>query len=224
MLATMLALRRSSEVDQKNVLQQLKILQKEQKGNTDLLNESIRLLADGLHSQSAANLDTMSGLAETCLESLHAIRQHQPKIQESGVLNWLSFRQITFRYEEVLPAYLETFSWIFLAPPTDDAHRWDDFSVYLRFHSTRPFFINGKAGSGKSTLMKYIVGHHDTHSLLSDWAFSNHKKLFVAEFFFWRLGTPLQKNKTGLLRGLLYKVLHAYPELIPDVFSHHYQN
>ncbi|KAF2472567.1 uncharacterized protein BDR25DRAFT_197492, partial [Lindgomyces ingoldianus] len=87
---------------------------------------------------------------------------------------------------------------------------------------TRPYFINGKAGSGKSTLLKYIVDHQETKTLLLKWA--GNAELSIVRFFFWNLGTELQKTTLGMLRALLHDILAQYPELIPGVFSGIYQS
>ena len=44
------------------------------------------------------------------------------------------------------------------------------------------------------------------------------RKLILANFFFWRPGTVLQKSLAGLFRSLLYDILKACPELTPKVF------
>ncbi|KAI0115538.1 hypothetical protein GGR51DRAFT_555973 [Nemania sp. FL0031] len=80
------------------------------------------------------------------------------------------------------------------------------------------FYISGKAGSGKSTLMKYLAGAPQTLKHLTNWANSSGKELVFAPFFFWRPGTPLQRSTPGLYRGILWKLLDAHPALIPDVF------
>jgi hypothetical protein len=88
--------------------------------------------------------------------------------------------------------------------------------AHLQNDSINPYFINGKAGSGKSTLMRFVQDHQTTRDLLGEWAGS--KRLAVSHFYFWNLGTILQKTHTGLLRSLLYDILKQYPELIPAVF------
>lgn len=46
----------------------------------------------------------------------------------------------------------------------------------------------------------------------------------ILHFFFWNLGTNLQKSHTGLLRALLHAALEQHPELIPAVFPKIYRN
>lgn len=74
------------------------------------------------------------------------------------------------------------------------------------------FHIDGKPGSGKSTLMKHICEHSETREILHEWA--REKKFIISQFFFWRLGTPDQRSLRGLIRGLLWGVIRQEPQAI----------
>ncbi|KAF3760570.1 hypothetical protein M406DRAFT_268843, partial [Cryphonectria parasitica EP155] len=76
--------------------------------------------------------------------------------------------------------------------------------------------ISGKAGSGKSTLMKYIGGHKRTKQELEDWA--GDKKLIFGQFYFWISGSPSQRTLPGLYRSLLFQALSQCPDFIGTVF------
>ena len=43
------------------------------------------------------------------------------------------------------------------------------------------------------------------------------RRLVMANFFIWGLGSPEQKTQEGLCRGLLYNILRSEPSLIPQV-------
>jgi hypothetical protein len=74
------------------------------------------------------------------------------------------------------------------------------------------FWVQGKAGSGKSTFMKFLFEHEQTQVHLQRWAGGD---VIAAAFFFWRAGSSeLEKSYLGLLRALLYQVLQERPELI----------
>ena len=77
------------------------------------------------------------------------------------------------------------------------------------------FWIYGKAGSGKSTLMKFLFEHKQTRVHLDNWA---HGNVTIAASFFWSAGSELEKSNAGLLRALLYQVLDQHPELIQVIF------
>lgn len=74
------------------------------------------------------------------------------------------------------------------------------------------YWIHGKPGSGKTTLMKHLYDSSLTHSLLQEWA--KDERIVKPNFFFWQLGTPEQKTQSGLYRGLLYQVFTEDPSLI----------
>ncbi|KAK0658718.1 hypothetical protein QBC41DRAFT_50978 [Cercophora samala] len=76
--------------------------------------------------------------------------------------------------------------------------------------------ISGKAGSGKSTLMKLIARHPTTDRELKKW--SGERTLVVSHFFGWRAGDAMQQSLHGLYRSILFSVLANCPSLIPDVF------
>ena len=84
--------------------------------------------------------------------------------------------------------------------------------------------LTSLAGSGKSTLMKYIYSHPKTKELLDYWA--GETPLTIASFFFSYLGTEIQKSQEGLSRALLFKILGSerslIPELLPNMWADAY--
>lgn len=76
--------------------------------------------------------------------------------------------------------------------------------------------ISGNAGSGKSTLMKFLHGHRRTKDELLIWAGS--KRLAIGHFFFWSAGSTPQRTLAGLYQSLLFQALSQCPELIAHVF------
>lgn len=133
---------------------------------------------------------------------------------EAAVLKSLYFQVMYDREEVISPAEAATLDWIF-RPPPHDQRRWDSFGEWLESPQNL-YWINGKAGSGKSTLMKYLIRHDETRSGLMKWA--GHAKLLTASFFFWYSGGfDLQRSQIGLLRGLLHACLVDHRELIPLV-------
>ncbi|KAH0534152.1 hypothetical protein FGG08_007261 [Glutinoglossum americanum] len=91
----------------------------------------------------------------------------------------------------------------------------DTFLAWLR-SGRQIYHISGKAGSGKSTLMKFLSQHSRVREELESWA--GGKKLVLARFFFWNSGDRLQMSLEGLYRAILFETLRQHPELIPDVF------
>lgn len=80
------------------------------------------------------------------------------------------------------------------------------------------FHISGKAGSGKSTLMKFLCSQRRTEIELSKWAKAQGKELVFAPFYFWRSNNELQMSLDGLYRSILFVMLKKCPELTPILF------
>ncbi|KAI1416004.1 hypothetical protein F5Y13DRAFT_186857 [Hypoxylon sp. FL1857] len=69
-------------------------------------------------------------------------------------------------------------------------------------------WIIGNPGTGKSTLMKYIV----TRMQPID-------QLYTLSYYFYNLGTPLQRTREGLLRSLLHQLLDRFPDQMKDLID-----
>jgi len=91
-----------------------------------------------------------------------------------------------------------------------DPSKWYNFPEWLRGDSST-YWINGKAGSGKSTLMAHILHEKGLRDNLEIWSRGN--EVHVLTFFFWRAGSYLQKTVSGMLRSLLYQLLEEVPSV-----------
>jgi hypothetical protein len=78
------------------------------------------------------------------------------------------------------------------------------------------FHISGKAGSGKSTLMKFLSKSSRVKKGLESWA--GGRPLIFARFFFWNSGDETQMSLEGLYRSLLFETCRQIPNLIPRLF------
>ncbi|KAK3986477.1 hypothetical protein QBC44DRAFT_384058 [Cladorrhinum sp. PSN332] len=138
---------------------------------------------------------------------------------QHAVLESLFFRRYSDRYEGLKTAHARTYEWIYEPPGRENPQQEVQWSPLLPWlESGRGcYWVNGKAGSGKSTLMKFIAEHKETQAALQRWVSGTGHDLIQASFFFWNLGTDLQKSRTGLLRALLYDILRARPQLISIV-------
>jgi hypothetical protein len=130
---------------------------------------------------------------------------------ETDILQSLRFPLMVDREEEIHQAERATFEWIYRDPRSEDMP-WDNFAEWLQ-HGDNLYWITGKPGSGKSTLMKYLFCNIRSIDHLRRW--SNGEELVVAGFFLWNSGGDLQKTQNGLLRSLLHQCLARHRELIP---------
>ena len=133
---------------------------------------------------------------------------------ENHLLEALTFRLMYLREDEIHDTYKQTFEWIFDDNIIDEKP-WSPLITWLR-QGNGSYWIGGKAGSGKSTLMKMISCAEQTKKALVEW--SGAHQLITGSYFFWKAGTDLQKNQEGLLRSLLYTVLKQRRDLISRVF------
>jgi hypothetical protein len=83
---------------------------------------------------------------------------------ERTILNLLSFPTMSDRFEEISEAHRRTFEWIF--QNTEEKQNRSCFTTWLSSGSGI-YWMNGKAGSGKSTLMRHIYNHKTTRQQLS---------------------------------------------------------
>ena len=153
-------------------------------------------------------METLSALLSDFAQAGKTIRLDQVLLQT------LHFPAMKVRYEDISTAHAKTFSWVLNPKHSEDAEYQAKFVQWLQSGSGT-YLIMGKAGSGKSTLMKYIWRQPETSQNLMVW--SAGRPLVKAYHFFWNSGTKLQKSQEGLLRSLLFEVLRQCPHLIPDL-------
>jgi len=141
---------------------------------------------------------------------------------ETRVLRAVWFRFMDDRREYISKPSSKTLEWVLKPRETDT--EWDDLTTWLQSESG-VYWISGKAGSGKSVLMKHLCNHNQTQKMLNSWA--NGSPLTVANFFFWALApTVEQKSLSGLSRALLYQILEGdrslIPQLLPGIWEEAY--
>ncbi|KAK3377958.1 hypothetical protein B0H63DRAFT_525216 [Podospora didyma] len=183
----------------------------EENTSIEAIAASARKLTDNLpHNDDCAEeiaelVAETKFIADELLGILQALKIQGPKtkwksfiaaikdVKDRGkVVNFtLFFETLQARFDTVKGAYLQTYEYLF--DVNDSDHK------------------EGKAGSGKSTLMKFIWGKPEVTSYLKGW--SNGRALVTGDFFFWSGGTDLRKFQEGLLRSLLFEVLRQSPHL-----------
>lgn len=133
------------------------------------------------------------------------------------ILRSLRYPDMLTRQQEISPPAAGTYEWVF----TGESLYQDNLDIsknilsadlerrkkLLHWFSSEEslFWINGKPGSGKSSLMSFIANDRRTLQALQSW--SGQRLVHIIKFFFWRPGSPLQRSVPGMLRSLLYQVL-----------------
>ncbi|KAK4203324.1 hypothetical protein QBC40DRAFT_251294 [Triangularia verruculosa] len=144
--------------------------------------------------------------------------------QSEDILRFLSFETMDRRLDAInlKPPNISSFSWIFRALPlisfrkTGSNHP-SSFVSWLEGGQGQVFWVSGKAGSGKSTLMASLYQGPSILKHLETW--SGGKKVLLCGFFMTELGSdPLQKSREGMLRAILYQLIKAENELAEVAF------
>lgn len=142
------------------------------------------------------------------------------------ILPSLMYEEMDMRGDRIPQAHADTFGWVFdnetlgftdwLADASGGV--WNSCCGIHIITDTSPglFWVTGKPGSGKSTLMKYIVHnisqHPHTKPLLERWRAN--RQLCFAHHYFWCAGNPLQKTQNGLIRSLLAQIFQQFPDML----------
>ncbi|KAK3936350.1 hypothetical protein QBC46DRAFT_419441 [Diplogelasinospora grovesii] len=126
------------------------------------------------------------GVLDICV---HSVTERQ----RERLLQSLRFPAMNERRNHILESYEETRGFETL---------WDDFGDWLKSDSDI-YWISGKPGSGKSTLVKFLIGNPETMARLRIWK----PKPVILSHFFWKPGTNMQKNIKGLLSSVLHQAL-----------------
>lgn len=208
-------------------------IQKYRSGSTDIkqlvFKESL-ITRQHISSSSKETLEAIGGVRKQVKKLALEADVHVDRAQRERLLQSLKFPAFNERRNQVSEAHRSTFEWIFigddgpsqedlaesdledsdwedpdledldLADPSEAS--WDLFSNWLS-STADIYWISGKPGSGKTTLVKYVLNHPKTATYLNTWS----PRTLIISHFFWRPGTPIQQNIKGLLCSLLYQLL-----------------
>ncbi|RSL57756.1 hypothetical protein CEP54_008121 [Fusarium duplospermum] len=146
-------------------------------------------------------------------------RQNEQQHNWDHVLKSLHFDARVERMNMIRQEYSQTCRWIFRpstkhgpasdhmpqqAHPKSHPQSWPCFTTWLQSEGPPIYWICGKPGSGKSTLMKFIASDESpTRDSLKQWL----PDVQILSHYFWLPGLPLQNNIKGFLCSLVYQVL-----------------
>ncbi len=126
------------------------------------------------------------------------------------ILASLRTKDMKERERQIERAHTYTFDWVFTDPAAGFQECMEsDYGI---------FWIKGKPGSGKSSLMKYILNNARTRQALSS---RDRTILSMPAFFFHDRGQETQKSFQGLLRSILFQLIRDVPALaltIADIY------
>lgn len=146
--------------------------------------------------------------------------EHISQELQTAIINslvWEVFDNIEDRGDAVAVSYEGTFNWVFEnEPPTRDGRAlWSSFPTWLESNTDPLYWITGKPGSGKSTLMKFILRSALLQASLRNW--TGDCSIRIASYYAWVAGSYLQKSHLGFMRTILFQCLQADPEIVKPV-------
>ncbi|KAL8788566.1 MAG: hypothetical protein Q9213_001639 [Squamulea squamosa] len=117
------------------------------------------------------------------------------KNQRKSFVDALWFPAVDARHLTIKAAHAKTCRWLLRRP---EYNHWLDFEKTPIHHGI--LWIKGKPGSGKSTLMKFLV------------ASARKTEKGIISFFFNARGEGLEKSTLGMYRSLLFQFFKAIPD------------
>lgn len=146
------------------------------------------------------------------------------ELNRERLLRSLKYESMNSRRTELKLAHEATYVSIFksldmdeasyTAPISSSAVAWRKFVQWLQ-SDKQAFWIQGKPGAGKSTLMKFLLQHKNTQRGVNKWS----PNTLIVSHFFWKSGDILQKNLRGFLCSLIHQLLSNDHTLIDHILS-----
>jgi hypothetical protein len=153
--------------------------------------KSTQQAIEGLRMESESIKDHVIGFLQT--------ENGQRRLD--AILTGLRYQNMKQRRMVVPTAAQSTFQWV-LSPDSPLSH-------WLRAEASHRFWVSGKAGSGKSTLMKFLFEQPETLRNLERWAGSH--ELLVGDHFFWIAGNTEINFDQALYQSMLSDIIAAKP-------------
>ncbi|KAL3593171.1 hypothetical protein FPOAC2_07465 [Fusarium poae] len=136
----------------------------------------------------------------------------------SFICDSLRFDSMDNREEAITKAFDTTYQWVFNKDPLSSLNgvpMWSSLPDWLEGDPGLPYWITGKPGSGKSTMMKFILQHSILNQHLQRW--SRGSQMYTIKYYAWRPGSEMARSEDGLLRTLLHQILQINPDMIPHL-------
>lgn len=201
----------------------------EQKKQMHATNQAERRILDAVQSSTNQLQDELSKLRRTLIRSpenerallvstwqstsdmklapvVEKVRLGLADLAHANFLSTLQFDQVYDRYKSVTEAHNLTYHWAVQRDSRRD-EQWDDLATWFESPTSvsQIYWVTGRPGCGKSTLMRFLANSPNTKALLARW--TGEQPLLVAQCYFWAPGSEMQKSLDGMLRSLLLQLL-----------------
>jgi hypothetical protein len=184
--------------------------------------QQIRQESASAHTKTHVEIDELGMNMTTRFEYAKMTALHRE------ILESLEFSDMLAREQHIKPPEAGTFEWVFTGEsPYEAQQKPEEFLKGDRELRGRllqwlkndesTFWVNGKAGSGKSSLMSFASNDERAVDALRSW--SGGQVVHIIRFFFWRPGSLFQRSIPGLLRSLLWQLLRMDPTKIDDLLA-----
>ena len=149
------------------------------------------------------------------------------------LLRSLKYDGMNERRNTIAHCYSGTYQWVFQDGDSDAAldvsspsrtaapgesdrptPSWDSFTDWLRSDG-QVYWVNGKAGAGKSTLMEFLARDPRTRQALQSWSLGAR----LVSHFLWSSGTAIQQSVKGCLCAFLHQILLTDNSLLGAVLQ-----
>ncbi|TAQ86208.1 hypothetical protein B7494_g5468 [Chlorociboria aeruginascens] len=166
-------------------------------------------------TKNNSNLELFSG------EISHTVAERTEYQLQLQLIHELRFPDLSDREYRVTAAHEDTFHWMFAGPNNRHIRKWCLFASWLQ-SSEKVYWVTGKPGSGKSTLMKFLSQDPRTRNGLSVWA--GNLPLVTAHFYFWNSGTQVQMSLHGFYRTVVHAILSSQPRMVQEALPDRWSN
>ncbi|KAF6827771.1 hypothetical protein CPLU01_08885 [Colletotrichum plurivorum] len=140
------------------------------------------LLRTAQRSMNANTVDNTIYLVLVSASLSEGAKREREKLMQRRTLESLRFADMRDRYERIPEAHQKTFEWIFRGAShsayNDEEQPWTSFNEWLSSDKSL-YWVTGKPGAGKSTLMKFLSDNHRLLSRLEAW--KSDIRLFASE-------------------------------------------
>ncbi|KAF4460054.1 nacht nucleoside triphosphatase [Fusarium albosuccineum] len=183
-----------------------------QQGQLRDIRQMLDKLAASLHSRTPAVYESQDIASLEQQMSVLSIAMKYTDLQQR-IIRSLGFNNRQVRHDKIPEAHIQTFRWAFEQGDKEEAA--GERLLHWLQDGSGVFWVSGKPGSGKSTLMKYVADNERTRRALKTW--SGGRELIVASHYFWIEGTEMQRSWQGLLQTLLFDIFRQCPRLVEVV-------